>query len=98
MAGEMRCIDLDAKTWCTREDVYVALLAALKAPAWHGHNLDALHDSIVTGSINKIEPPFSITISNGQLASGEAQHFMRKLADLFQDFVNEGCPVSFVVR
>jgi len=97
MAGKIRQIHLDAKRWRTREDVYAALLEALGAPAWHGHNFDALRDSIVTGSINKVEPPFSIRISNSQLAGGEAQEFMGKLTDLFQDFVNEGCPVSFVL-
>jgi RNAse (barnase) inhibitor barstar len=98
MAERIRQIDLDAKTWCTSEDVYAALLEALEAPAWHGHNLNALQDSIVTGSINKVEPPFSITISNSQMAAGEAQEFLRILVELFQDFAEKGCPVSFVLR
>jgi RNAse (barnase) inhibitor barstar len=97
MAGEIRQIRLDASGWRTHEDVYAALLGALEAPAWHGHNLDALHDSIVTGSINDVEPPFSIKVSHGSIAGGEAQEFLRILVELFQDFAGEGCPVSFVV-
>jgi RNAse (barnase) inhibitor barstar len=95
VGGEIRRIQLDARDWLTRECVYAGLLAALEAPAWHGHNFDALRDSIVVGSINKVEPPFSIEISHAEMASQEAQQFLRSLAELFQEFEREGCPVSF---
>jgi hypothetical protein len=98
MARTEQLIELDAKAWCTAEDVYAALLKALEAPAWHGHNFDALRDSIVTGSINKIEPPFSVTIENSRMAAVAAQEFMRNLVDLFAEFVEEGCPVSLALK
>jgi hypothetical protein len=94
ISHEAPLIELDARAWRTKEDVYDALLGALEAPAWHGHNFNALHDSIVTGNINKVEAPFSIRIINSRLAAGSAQEFMRDLTGLFQEFVDEGCPVS----
>ena len=42
-------IVISAAGWKTADDFYIAFLAAVEAPAWHGHNLDALWDSIVTG-------------------------------------------------
>jgi len=33
---------------------YDVLLSQFGAPKWHGHNLDALADSLITGSIDSI--------------------------------------------
>ena len=46
------------------EEFYNSLLPQLSAPEWHGRNLDALADSIITGSINDVEPPYTITSLN----------------------------------
>lgn len=62
-------IDLDAREWRVVEDAYAVLLPAIGAPHWHGHNLDALNDSLVTGSINSRPRHFHVRI---QTASGEA--------------------------
>jgi hypothetical protein len=97
ISSEVRRIYLDARGWRNNEDVYAGLLGAIGAPAWHGHNFDALHDSVVTGSVNKVGAPFSIEISNGEMASREVQKFLRSLVDLFHEFVQEGCPVSFAL-
>lgn len=43
-------------------EFYEQVLSQLKAPQWHGHNLDALSDSIGVGSINGVEPPYSISV------------------------------------
>jgi RNAse (barnase) inhibitor barstar len=55
-------IRLDARGWTDVESFYGAFLAAVDAPAWHGHSLDALSDSLIGGGINGIEPPFAIEI------------------------------------
>lgn len=55
-------IRLDARGWTDAESFYDALLAAVDAPAWHGHSIDALADSLIGGGINGVEPPFSIEI------------------------------------
>ena len=46
------------------ESFYNSLLPQLSAPEWHGRNLDALADSIITGTINDVEPPYTITSLN----------------------------------
>ncbi len=42
----MPVIALCADGWRTPENFYQALLPRLGAPDWHGHNLDALHNSL----------------------------------------------------
>jgi len=58
----MRKIDLDATNWVTVDDFYNALLSALGAPDWHGHNINALVDSMIWGEINELDPPYSICV------------------------------------
>jgi hypothetical protein len=55
-------IVLDGVAWQTGDDFYDALLGALGAPVWHGHNLDAINDSFTNGKINRVNPPFVISI------------------------------------
>ena len=43
---------------CEDEDaLWTALLSGLQAPNWHGHNLDALWDSLIVGDILGQPPP-----------------------------------------
>lgn len=58
----MKKIALDATGCQTPDDFYRILLPALKAPDWHGHNLDALWDGI-TGGLKGIRPPFMIEVA-----------------------------------
>jgi RNAse (barnase) inhibitor barstar len=46
----MREIMICAAELETPDDFYTAFLTAVGVPPWHGHNLDALWDSIVAGS------------------------------------------------
>ena len=57
----MQEIHLNASDWSTKEDFYTDLLPQLGAPAWHGHNLDALMDGI-SGDINTLEPPYTVYV------------------------------------
>ena len=57
-------ITLDWKKINSYEEFYDSLLSQLEAPDWHGRNMNALADSIVTGSINKIEPPYRVLSLN----------------------------------
>jgi hypothetical protein len=50
----VRTIDLDASNWKTIDDFYDALLPELGAPDWHGHNANALNDSVIWGGINAV--------------------------------------------
>lgn len=58
----MRIIDLDAAKWKTPDDFYNALLPELGAPEWHGHNPNALNDSVIWGGINAVNPPLTIRV------------------------------------
>ena len=42
----MREIIMDGKGWNASDDVYDAFFEAIGAPSWHGHNFNALRDSI----------------------------------------------------
>ena len=57
-------IALDATDWKTSSDSYAALLPAIGAPAWHGDSVNALVDSMITGGINKLKPPYVVRIHN----------------------------------
>lgn len=59
----MRTIVIDAGDWISASDFFDGLLEALQAPDWHGRNLDALRDSIITGDINRIEPPYHLHLT-----------------------------------
>jgi hypothetical protein len=58
----MRIIELDARGWSKPDDFYAALLPELGAPEWHGHNANALNDSVIWGGINAVNPPLMIRI------------------------------------
>lgn len=59
-----KIIELDATKWKTVHHFYDALLSELSAPALHGHNINALVDSMIWGGMNKIEAPYLVKISN----------------------------------
>ncbi len=87
-------LQLDAATWKNTDDVYESIFAALGAPTWHGKNFHALNDSIVTGSINTIEVPYTISIKSMKSANQEVKRFVSDLVDFISDREAEGCPVS----
>ncbi len=60
----MREIALDATNWTTRLDFYAALLPAIGAPTWHGEGVNAITDSMITGGINKLKPPYVVRVHN----------------------------------
>ena len=87
----MHRIILDAARWRTTDDFYTDLLSALKAPAWHGRNLDALWDTLterakfddLTNYINGVQPPFRIDVLNVQLAPEAVRAFLPRVERLF---------------
>jgi hypothetical protein len=48
-------IHLDGRLWQSRADFFAAFFPAVQAPDWHGHNLDALNDSVCNGGINGLD-------------------------------------------
>lgn len=80
----MAQIALDAAKWLQPDDFYSALLPQLGAPSWHGHNLDALYDSIFVGDINRLNPPFRIIVNGTAALHHDMLNFLKIVADLFK--------------
>lgn len=91
-------LTLDAKSWRSSGDVYEDLFNVLGSPAWHGKNFDALHDSIVTGQINSLEVPYTLSICGMSSAKPEVRLFVKHLIDLISRFESEGCPISIRIK
>jgi RNAse (barnase) inhibitor barstar len=91
----MHELKLDATRWRTSGDVYGALLAALGAPPWHGHSLDALSDSLTGGDLNAVNPPLVVEVKDLRAAGREAQATAQRIAVLFAELAGSGCPVAW---
>jgi hypothetical protein len=74
-------IELDARPWRTEGDLIEAVIAALRGPSWHGRNYNALRDSMVTGAINEVAPPYEIVITGTANANGEVDDAIRYFVD-----------------
>jgi hypothetical protein len=77
----MRVIELDATDWRDVLDYYRALKRALGSPDWHGSSVDAWIDSMLYGTINRIEPPYLIRITGTSKCSPALQKEIALLAD-----------------
>ncbi|TRD14311.1 barstar family protein [Paenimaribius caenipelagi] len=80
----MRTLKVDVADCLTADDVYERLLAALHAPDWHGHNLDALWDSI-TSDINGLAPPYSIAVKGHEQAPAVVSVLLSRIQTVFAD-------------
>ncbi|KKC99070.1 barstar family protein [Photobacterium halotolerans] len=80
-------IIVDWKKVEREEDFYNIFLIQVKAPEWHGRNLDALADSVVTGGINSIEPPYTIYSINSGSVPGYLAEFQQKVLSIFNEGV-----------
>jgi RNAse (barnase) inhibitor barstar len=80
-------IELNAFRWVAAQDFYAALLCALGAPDWHGQNVNALVDSMISGGINAVEQPFRIIVRGLDGAKREAKEELRFAIEAL---VNEG--------
>ncbi len=94
----MREIVLDGKGWSTPDDVYDAFFEAVGAPGWHGRNFNALHDSIATGQINKIEVPYLVRIENYASIGTGARKMAADFVQLIKELREAKCPVDIVVE
>jgi RNAse (barnase) inhibitor barstar len=91
-------LSLDAAGWKDRNDVFDSLFKVVGAPEWHGRNLDALNDSIGTGSINRIEVPYRLHVRNAPTATQEVRLLLKGLRNLIADLRASGCPVDISVE
>jgi len=90
-------VTIDAEGWSRPSDFYRALLTRLKAPKWHGQNLDALWDSITSSGINGLDPPFAVRLFNTERLSREMSALIERVEGVFRDAANAGIPVALHV-
>jgi RNAse (barnase) inhibitor barstar len=80
----MRHLTVDVSTCRTKDDLYLSFLVALRVPDWHGHNLDALWDSI-TSDVNGVMPPYVIEVSGSAALSEDAAALLERFEAMFAD-------------
>ncbi len=90
----MKEIILDAKGWKSQEDFFIALLPKLGAPNWHGHNLDALWDSLVAGQINSTKPPYSIAVFGADKLPEFLKVYLLRFEELIKEIQMEGVEIQ----
>lgn len=90
----MKELVLDGARWKERNDLYNDFFRAAGSPPWHGRNFNALKDSIVSGSINAIELPYTIVIKNyGKISPGVKQ-LANDFIDLIREIRDSGSPID----
>jgi RNAse (barnase) inhibitor barstar len=90
-------VTIDAEGWSQPSDFYQVFLPKLRAPDWHGQNLNALWDSIAGSGINGLEPPFAVRIFNTARFSPEMNAFMERVETIFRKAANAGVPVALYI-
>ena len=81
----MKEIRLDASSWKTQDDFYDTILPALRAPAWHGRNLDALNDSISSDQINGVRLPIRFVLVGTEALPPNLRSYLKRFASLVSD-------------
>jgi len=89
-----KTITLQAHLWRSRDDLYAQLLPQLGAPEWHGHNLDALWDSLRDPEMNEISPSFTIEVTGTATLTGDLAKYYSDFKSLLHDLRNEGISVT----
>ena len=76
----------------------MAYLRAVGAPEWHGHNLDALWDSLTGGDINRRNPPLRIHITGLDEMGLDARQMTERFATLAKQASDEGHQIELVLN
>jgi len=76
-------IVLDWENFTTIDAFFKSLFEQVKAPDWHGDNLNALYDSMVVGGINEGEPPYVISNMNVSNISDDMMDFQKEVLMIF---------------
>ena len=97
MLSQMREVAFSTAGWEKLDDLYVSFLRAVGAPSWHGHNLDAVLESITRGSINAIDPPYRIRISGIRDTPAECKELLDSFIALLEEAKAEGTPIEVVL-
>jgi prevent-host-death family protein len=91
-------IVIKASGWRGTDDFYNAFLAAVGAPRWHGHNLDALWDSLTGGDVNGIKPPYRVRITDVSQSPEACKKLIARFAELIDDAKSKGIRIDVVIE
>ena len=91
-------ISIDWKEIDSEKKFYDLFFRQVKAPEWHGRNLDALADSLITGQINKIEPPYTIINLNTSSVPEHIVEFQREVLSIFSEASIERSEIKVVIK
>lgn len=83
-------IFIDWRTIDSYEQFFDIFLPQVKAPVWHGKNLDAFSDSIITGGVNQIEPPYCVIYTNVKSMSITGKCVYDAIGKVFEEANNIG--------
>ncbi len=83
----MKTILIDWSVIRDRDDFYDSVLPQTGAPSWHGHNLDAINDSWVTGDICSDGPPFRFVIRGIRDVSPDMEGLRDAVSELARESV-----------
>ncbi|PHR90378.1 MAG: hypothetical protein COA76_01610 [Moritella sp.] len=89
-------IVIDWNIFESEQEFYDSFLPQVSAPEWHGQNLDALGDSVVTGDVNGIEPPYTILSTNESSISESLKEFQAKVLAIFVEAKDAGRDIHVV--
>lgn len=92
----MQEIVLDAAGWTTADDFYTAYLAAVGAIEGHGHNLDAVWDSLRGGDLTTIVPPYRVRVLGSANAPDEVRRMLRRFDELAFDARARGVIIDLI--
>jgi hypothetical protein len=93
----VRTIVIDAGDWLSEDDVFDGLLEALDSPDWHGRSWSALNDSIVTGGVNRVEPPYHLHLTGDRPLPEDLREWVQELVALIAEARARDREVSITV-
>lgn len=89
-------LEIDWEKIRDENDFYDLFLSQVSAPDWHGRNLDALNDSVVSGGIVNSGPPFNVTHINCSKAPKSIREFQESVISIFTASVIENGGLQIV--
>jgi hypothetical protein len=81
----MKRILLQVANCKSRSEFDEAAALALRAPDWHGRNLDAWWDSITADNINGVRAPYVLSIEGSTTLPTDVLDYVRRFAALFDE-------------
>jgi len=82
-------IKIDWREINTLDEFYRVIFKQIDPPNWHGKNLNALNDSLVTGDICKSGPPFNFVILNKEMVNDKLKDTATAFQEIVTDSINE---------